>query len=183
MLRRLAALAGAAAASLAFAASASAATAPVLNPIPAYVCSSSITASWTPSTPNAGASIVAYRVDIGDLTAGTATYKWVGGLSTSVGPLVNGHQYVVRVRALESYRGTYSYSPSSGRTFKRLCLEIPPEKLKDYVAYNPFPECIMCGRIDFEIDDPVIQRTLATATLPTDQLKGIALEADGSVIF
>ena len=74
MIRRLGVLAGAIAASLAFAASAQAApSTPNLNPIPDYVCGSKPTISWTKSTPDVFGSIVAYRLDIGDLTAGTAT--------------------------------------------------------------------------------------------------------------
>ena len=62
--------------------------------------------------------------------------------------------------------------------------EIPPEILNHYVAYNPFPECIMCGRLEdiYEGDDPVIRKQLSVATLPAaERFKGIELEADGSV--
>ena len=45
--------------------------------------------------------IVPYRVDIGDSTAGTSSYKYVGGLSTTIGPLAANHHFAVRVRAIE----------------------------------------------------------------------------------
>jgi hypothetical protein len=80
MIRRLGVLAGVIAASLAFAASAQAApSTPQLDPLPTYVCGSKPTIKWTKSTPDLFGSIVAYRLDIGDLTAGTATYKYVSG--------------------------------------------------------------------------------------------------------
>src|SRR3954454_15622161 len=119
MLRRFGAVAGAVAASLAFAASAHAAPSPPpLKPIPAYVCGSSVNLSWSASTPDPGAVIVQYRVDIGDLTAGgTAAFKWVPGLSTTVGGLIHAHHYVVRVRALEFKGGSLYWSGTSARTF------------------------------------------------------------------
>ena len=93
----------------------------------------------------------------------------------------------VRVRALEYRNGALNYSASSGRTFKRLCLMIPPERLRQYVAYNPFPECIMCGLRATDVYDgvdPAIIKQLSVATLPAaDGLKAINLEADGSVRF
>jgi hypothetical protein len=186
MLRRIGIALGAVAASLALAASAQAATTPVMHPIALYVCSSSVTASWTPSIPDPGGTIVSYRVDIGDLTTGTAGYKYTSSLSTVIGGLINGHSYVVRVRSLQYRNGALTYSNSSGRTFKRLCLAIPPERLREYVAYNPFPECIMCGRLEdiLDIEDPIIRKQVSVATLPAaERLKGIALEADGSVAF
>ena len=187
MFRRIGVALGAAAVSLALAASAQAApSTPILKPIPTYVCSSSITASWTPSTPDPGGTIVSYRLDIGDLTTGTATYKYAPGLSTSISGLINGHHYVVRVRALQLRNGALTYSNSSGRTFKRICLVIPQEILNRYVAYDPFPPCIMCGRFEeiYQGDDPVIQRQLSVATLPgAERFNGIQREADGSVLF
>ena len=90
MIRRIGVALGAVAASLAFAASAQAApSTPHLNPIPDYVCGSKPTVSWSKSTPDLFGTIVAYRLDIGDLTAGTATFKYVSGstLSTQIGPL------------------------------------------------------------------------------------------------
>jgi hypothetical protein len=185
MLRRIGIALGAVAASLALAASAQAATTPIMNPIPAYVCASSVNVSWTPSSPDAGGSIVSYRVDIGDLTAGTATYKYTSALSTVVSGLIHGHQYVVRVRSLQYKNGALTYSSSSGRTFRRLCL-ISPEVLNRYVAYNPFPECIMCDRLSdiLQIEDPIVYRRVSAATLPAaERFQGMQLEADGSVVF
>jgi Fibronectin type III domain len=184
MIRRLGALAGAVAATLAFAASAQAApSTPILKPIPTYVCGSTLNISWTPSTPDPGGVIVQYRVDVGDLTNGTATWKWVAGTSTTIGPLITNHHYVVRVRALQWRNGVMSWSGTAPRTFYRACLYIPVEKLKQYVAYNPWPECIMCGRLDdMQLDDPVIYRMVATAQPPAaDIFRGIQLEGDGSV--
>jgi fibronectin type III domain protein len=186
MLRRLGVLTGAVLASLAFAASAQAApSTPILAPIPAYVCGSSVTASWTPSAPEFGGVIVGYRLDIGDLTAGTSSVKWTNALSAPITGLINGHQYVVRVRSLQAKGNALTYSWPSGRTFKRLCLILPVEKLKQYVEYNPWPECPMCGlREQLEMDDPVIQRIVATAKPPVEQqFGGMELEADGSVAF
>jgi hypothetical protein len=63
---------------------------------------------------------------------------------------------------------------------------IPQEILNRYVEYNPWPECIMCGRFEeiYQGDDPVIQKQLSVATLPgAERFKGIELEADGSVLF
>jgi hypothetical protein len=187
MFRRIGVALGAAAVSLTLAASAQAApSTPILKPIPTHVCSSSITASWTPSTPDPGGTILSYRLDIGDLTTGTATYKYAPGLSTSISGLVSGHHYVVRVRALQLRNGALSYSNSSGRTFKRICLVISPEILNRYVEYDPFPPCIMCGRFEeiYEGYDPVIRKQLSVATLPAaERFKGIELQADGSVAF
>ena len=43
--------------------------------------------------------------------------------------------------------GVYSLSDSSADTFMRLCLQSSrPRSSSRYVAYNPWPECIMCGR-------------------------------------
>ena len=83
MIRRLGVLAGAIAASLAFAASAQAApSTPQLAPIPDYVCGAKPTISWTKSTPDIFGSIVAYRLDIGDLTAGTCGTQGVKGMTS-----------------------------------------------------------------------------------------------------
>jgi hypothetical protein len=184
MLRRLAALAGAAVATLAFAASAQAApSAPTITkPGGTIVCGSPVGIAWKASTPDPGGIIVQYRVDIGDLTTGAAGYKWVNGLSTSIG-VVNGHHYVVRVRALQFKNGATTWSATSARTFYSACLAIPVEKLNQYVAYNPWPECIMCGGLKaLEIEDPVIYRELSVATLPAaDKIRGLQLVADGSV--
>ena len=77
MLRRLGVIFAALVASLAFAASAQAApTKPGLKPIPYYVCNSTLPISWTASTPDPLGTIVGYRVDIGDLTAGTSSAKF-----------------------------------------------------------------------------------------------------------
>jgi hypothetical protein len=185
MLRRFGAVAGAVAATLAFAASAHAAPSPpALKPIPNFVCGSSVNLAWSPSTPDPGGIIVQYRVDIGDLTAGTSAYKWVPGLSTTIGGLIHNHHYVVRVRALELRNGAPIWSATSARTFYAACLIIDPSRLEQYVAYNPWPGCIMCGGLEqMEIDDPVIRKEVSVATLPaTERLKGLQLEADGSVL-
>src|SRR5262245_10682506 len=164
MFRRLGALAGAVVASLAFAASAHAATTPIMKPIPYYSCGP-VVASWTPSTPSPGWTIVGYRVDVGDLTTGTSKTLYTGALSKSLEPLINGHHYVARVRAME-YRPGYPihYSGSSGRTFKKLCLQIPPYLLRQYVAIDPWPwdDCPQC-QLDLEdlrVDDPVILKAI-----------------------
>ena len=74
--------------SLAFAASAQAApTKPGLNPIPYWVCGSSLPISWTASTPDPFGTIVGYRVDIGDLTAGTSSAKFTSALGTTSGAI------------------------------------------------------------------------------------------------
>jgi hypothetical protein len=187
MFRRIAVALGAAAATLAFAASAQAApSTPIIHPMPYFVCGDP-TVSWTPSTPDPGGIIVSYRVDIGDLTTGTAGFKWVPGLSTTLTGLANNHKYVVRVRALQFRNGVTSFSNSSGRTFQKTCLVIRQDILDRYVEYNPFPECIMCGVSLQDIymgDDPLIAKQLAAATLPgADRLKGLQLEADGAVQF
>ncbi len=184
MFRRISALTGAVAASLAFAASAHAApSTPILKPIPTYSCEK-IVASWTPSIPDQGGVIVSYRVDIGDLTAGTAGWKWVNGLSTPLAGLVNFHHYVVRVRALEFKGGATYWSGTSARAFMHgPCLEIPKERLNQYVAYNPWPECIMCGKLDdLQIGDPEIYKEMTVATLPgPEKFRGMQIEGDGSV--
>ena len=189
MLRRLGIALGAVAASLTMAAAAQAApTTPIMNPLPVTTCADTVTASWTKSTPDPGAAIVSYRVDVGDLTTGTAGHKFVSALSTPIGGLINGHQYVVRVRALQVKNATLTYSNSSGRTFKRQCIyRIDDDILQRYVAYNPFPECIMCGLKATDVYDgvdPAIMKQLTVATLPgVDPLKSIQLEGDGSVRF
>jgi hypothetical protein len=184
MLRRLGALAGAALASLAFAASAQAApSTPILNPIP-NTCASSVNVSWTPSFPEAGGTILAYRLDIGDLTAGTSYAKWSNGLNATISGLQLNHQYVVRVRALQGKGSVLSWSNPSGRVFKRQCLIIPKLDISGYVAYNPWPECPMCGlRAAIQIDDPVIQRAIASVPDAPERFGGMVLEADGSVRF
>jgi hypothetical protein len=188
MLRRIGIALGAVAASLSLASAAQAApSVPIMHPLPAYTCASSVTPSWTPSIADPGGTIVSYRVDIGDLTTGTAGYKYTSALSTTIGGLINGHQYVVRVRALQIKNNQLTYSAPSGRTFKRLCIRIPDDVLKRYVAYNPFPECIMCGdRLTDVYDgvDPAVIKQLSVATLPAaDRFGGMTLEADGSVAF
>ena len=80
-----------------------------------------------------------------------------------------------------------TYSASSGRTFRRLCIKISDDILNRYVAYNPFPECIMCGlrAVDvYDGVDPAIIKQLSVATLPAaERFAGMTLEADGSVAF
>ena len=186
MIRRIGIALGAVAATLTLAASAQAATHTDHEPAPGvHLCDVGDPVVDAVDR-GAGGTIVSYRVDYGDLTTGAAGYKYTSALSTTIGGLVNGHQYVVRVRALEYRNGALNYSASSGRTFKRLCLIIAPERLRQYVAYNPFPECIMCGRLEdiLDIEDPVIRKQISVATLPAaERLKGITLEADGSVLF
>ncbi len=187
MIRRLGVLAGAIAASLASAASAQAApSTPQLDPIPTYVCGSKPTISWSKSTPDPLGTIVAYRLDIGDLTAGTATYKYVSGstLSTQIGPLVSGHHYVVRLRALQHRFGTYTFSGTDYDHFWSSCLWL---KLRDeYIEYDPFwwDQCWVCNGLEdiLRHDDPVIYRELKYATPPiNEQIRGLALLGDGSV--
>ena len=186
MFRRLipGALVGALA-SLAFAGSALAApTTPHLAPIPAFVCGSTLNMSWSASTPDPGAHVIAYRVDIGDLTAGTSSYKYVGGLSTTIGPLAANHHFAVRVRALElTSSHALVYSASSADSFVRNCVKISDEVLNRYVAYNPWPECIMCGLQDYFSDDPIMERQIATATLPAaERIRGVQIAADGEAV-
>jgi hypothetical protein len=171
-------------ASLAFAGSALAQpTVPHLAPIPPTVCGPSVNVSWTASTPDTFSTLLAYRVDIGDLTAGTASYKYVNGLNTTIGGLVANHHYVLRVRALELgwFSHQLTYSGSSADTFVRTCLRISDEILNRYVAYNPWPGCIMCGLVDFYSDDPVMERQIAAAIPPAaENIRGVQLAADGS---
>ena len=185
MLRRLGVIFAALAASLAFAASAQAAPSPPgLKPIPYWVCDSKLPISWTKSTPDLFGSIVGYRVDIGDLTTGTSSAKFTSGLGTTLTGLVNGHHYVVRVRALQKRFGVYSYSASSGDTFKRLCLQIPDRIIKQYVAYNPWPECIMCGRLENVVfDDPIIYEAIRDVPLPQERVQGLELDEQGGIII
>ena len=184
MLRRLGVAAVAAVASLAFAASAQAApSTPFLNPIP-NTCASSVNATWTPSFPEPGGMILAYRLDIGDLTAGTSYVKWSNGLSATISGLQLNHQYVVRVRSLQAKGSALTLSNPSGRVFKRQCLVIPQLDHSRYVAYNPWPECIMCGlREQIQIDDPVIQRAIASVPDAPERFGGMVLPGDGSVRF
>ena len=51
------------------------------------------------------------------------------------------------------------------------------------MAYNPFPECIMCGVLDdLNIEDPRVLKALPTAKLPgAERIKGLQIEGDGSV--
>jgi Fibronectin type III domain len=184
MLRRLGVAAVAAVASLAFAASAQAApSTPILNPIP-NTCASYVNVSWSPSTPEPGGTILGYRLDIGDLTTGTAYVKWSNSLSSTISGLQLNHQYVVRVRALQAKGPALSFSYPSGRTFKRQCLVIPQLDHSKYVAYNPFPECIMCGvREQLQIDDPVILRAIASVPDAPERFGGMELRGDGSVRF
>src|SRR5689334_7268258 len=105
MFRRLGAVAGAVVASLAFAASAHAApSTPSMEPIP-YYAGGTVTASWTPATPDPGGIIIGYRVDLGDLTAGTSNASFTAALGKVLTPLVNGHTYVARVRAMQFKNG------------------------------------------------------------------------------
>jgi hypothetical protein len=185
MLRRLGVIFAALAASLAFAASAQAApTKPGLKPIPYWVCGSSLPISWSPSTPDLFGTIVGYRVDIGDLTTGTSSAKFTSALGTTLTGLVNGHHYVVRVRALQKRFGVYTYSTSAADTFKRLCLQIPDKIISQYVEYNPWPECIRCGGLDYvHFDDPVIYRALEDVALPQERFEGLKLDEQGGIII
>jgi hypothetical protein len=144
-----------------------------------------VTAGWTPSTPDPGGIILGYRVDLGDLTTGTSTASFTAGLSKVLSPLVNGHKYVARVRAMQFKNGVVSYSASSGRIFNKLCLFIPREIEREYVEYDPNPPCIVC-EIDWSvlrIDDPVIQRAVIRAVSVADPVQRIEVEADGSVMW
>ena len=187
MIRRLGVLTAAIAASLAFAASAQAApTTPQLDPLPTYVCGSKPTIKWSKSTPDLFGSIVAYRLDIGDLTAGTATYKYVSGssLSTQIGPLITGHHYVIRLRALQHRFGVYSFSGTDYDHFWSSCILV---KIRDeYIEYDPFwwDQCWVCGGLEeiLRQEDPVIYHELAKATPPiNEQIRGLELLGDGSV--
>jgi hypothetical protein len=187
MIRRIGVALGAVAASLAFAASAQAApSTPQLNPIPNHVCASKPTISWAKSTPDLFGTIVAYRVDVTDLTAGSmAPPKYVAGLSTQIGPLQAGHHYVVRVRALQHRFGTWTFSATSADHFWSSCIFV---KLRDeYIEYDPFwwNQCWVCGGLeDIVIDDPVIYRSLKTGVAPVEEpIRGLQLEADGSVLI
>lgn len=185
MLRRLGVIFAAVVASFAFAASAQAApTKPGLKPIPYYVCNSTLPISWTASTPDPYGVIVGYRVDVGDLTAGTSQVKFTSALGTTLTGLVHGHHYVVRVRALQKRWGVYSYSTSAADTFVRLCV-IPPWKIaREYVEYNPWPECIMCGRLENVLfDDPIIYREIGDAVLPQERFQGLELDEQGGIII
>jgi hypothetical protein len=183
MFRRLGVLAGAAVATLALASSAQAApSTPIMKPIPTYACGT-VTASWTPSFPEAGGQIIGYRVDLGDLTTGTSSASFTAGLSKVLTPLVSGHRYVARVRAMQFKNGVVSYSASSGRIFNKVCLFIPIDR--EYVEYNPDWGCPMCD-IDWgvlRIDDPVIQRAVVRAVSVQEGPQRIQIEADGSVRF
>jgi hypothetical protein len=187
MLRRLGVLTGALIASLALASSAQAApTTPIMAPIPAYVCGNP-TATWTKSTPDPGATIIGYRVDLGDLTTGTSTALFTNTLSKTLSPLVNGHTYVARVRAMQFSPGAgITYSWSSGRVFKKLCLVLDPGRIaNEYAEWDPNPPCIMCG-FDWgqlRIDDPVIQRAFVQTVSVREGLERLQIEADGSVRF
>lgn len=185
MLRRLGLTVAAVAASLTFAASAQAAPSkPGLKPIPYWVCNSSLAISWSPSTPDPFGAIVGYRVDVGDLTAGTSSIKFTSALGTTLTGLVGGHHYVVRVRALQKRFGVYSYSASAADTFIRQCLVIPDKIIKQYVEYNPWPECIMCGRLDYvHFDDPVIYRAIEDVPLPQERFQGLQLDEQGGIII
>ena len=187
MLRRLGALAGAVVASLALASSAQAApTTPIMNPIPLYNCAG-VTASWTPSSPDPGGQIIGYRVDLGDLTTGTSAAYFTVSLQKTLPGLINGHKYVVRVRAMQFRNGVVTYSASSGRIFyKRCIILIDPGKIaNEYAEWDPNPPCIMC---DFDwgvlrVDDPVMQRAVTKLLQPRAGVEKIQIEADGSVRF
>jgi hypothetical protein len=187
MLRRLGALAGAVVASLAIASSAQAApTTPIMAPIPTYVCANP-TATWTKSVPDPGATIIGYRVDLGDLTTGTSTALFTSGLSKLLTPLTNGHKYVARVRAMQYRPGVgVTYSWSSGRVFHKRCLILNPAEIsREYAEYDPNPPCIMC-ELDWSvlrIDDPVIQRAVVARISVADPIERLEIEADGSVRF
>jgi hypothetical protein len=137
--------------------------------------------NWSASAPDPGAHVLNYRVDLGDLTTGTSSYKYVGGLSTTIGPLIANHHYVVRVRALE-LTATHAlvYSASAADSFYRACFKLPDEVLSRYVAYNPWPECIMCGLVEYFSDDPIMERQIAMATPPAaERIRGVEIAADG----
>ena len=174
MLRRLGLIFAAVAASLAFAASAQAApTPPSLNPIPYWVCDSTLPISWTKSTPDLFGTIVGYRVDIGDLTTGTASAKFTSALGTTLTGLVNGHHYVVRVRALQKRFGVYST-----RLLRRhVQAPLPADPGRDHQASTSpttrGPSASVCGRLEYvHFDDPVIHARLEDAALPSGALRG-----------
>jgi hypothetical protein len=90
---------------------------------------------------------------------------------------------VVRVRALElTAAHALVYSATSGDSLKRACLRLPDDVIQRYVAYNPWPECIMCGLLDYYSDDPIMERTIATATPPAaEKIGGVQIAADGEI--
>jgi len=184
-IRPLIALIGAALASLAFASTASATpSTPIMHPIPKYACGN-VTAAWTPSTPDPGGTILGYRLNLADLTAGTSANLSTTGLSIPLPGLVANHQYVVRVRAVQYLNGAVQYSLPSGRAFQKTCLFIDPSKwANEYVEYNPW-ECWVCNPIEgLRIEDPVIQRAVAAAKLPgPERFAGMQIEADGAISF
>ena len=56
--------------------------------------------------------------------------------------------------------------------------------MHDYVAYNPWPECIMCGRLENVLfDDPVIYREIGDAVLPQDASRASSSTQQGGIII
>ena len=183
MLRRIGALAGAVVASLALPSSAQAApTTPHLNSIPYYACGT-VTASWTPSTPEYGGTIVGYRVDLGDLTTGTSNTSFTPSLSKVLARWSAATSTSSRCARCSSRTAHVTYSAPSARVFKKLCLQIPPDPPRVRRVQRD-PGCIRCG-LDWSIlriEDPVIQRAI-TQVAVADGLEQLQLEADGSVLF
>lgn len=124
--------------------------------------------------------ILGYRVDLGDLSTGTSTGKSTGALLMPLSPLVTNHKYVVRVRAIQWRAGVISFSAPSGRFFQKTCLFIDPAKIaKDYVLYNPWPECPQCNVLDgLRIEDP---RILTAKPPIAERIGGLELEVDGQI--
>jgi hypothetical protein len=184
MLCRLAAVAGVVLGTLALTASAQAApSAPVITtPAHGIVCGDSVTVKWTASTPDPGGSIAYYRADMFDLTINGWSWKTTFGLQATFGGLKTGHQYLVRVKALQIRNGVATWSPSTARAFTAICPFYPVEKLKQWVEYNPDWGCPMCGVRELQFDDPVIYREVLAAKPPVaEQIRGFEIEADGSV--
>jgi hypothetical protein len=183
MIRRLAVILGVVFATLAITASAHAApSTPQLKPIPYWVCGHTLNVSWSASTPEPGGQIVAYRLDVGDLTAGTAYHKYTSALGTTIGGLVTGHHYVVRMRALQLKGNVFSWSGTSADTFVASCLLQRIDD--DYVAYDPFwwDQCWVCGLGELVSDDPVVNEALRLGVAPVNErIRGLKIDARGEM--
>jgi hypothetical protein len=149
------------AAALAFAGSALAnPTTPGLAPIPPTVIAGPLTVSWTPSTPDPGASVLWYQLTVFDYTAGTisnlpATFTTSKTILTQAG-----HTYGLRLRAGEVLGSSVLYSGSSVDVFTAIKLIVPPVLYEVYYRL-PHPDpCLTCPPLELFVgDDPVIQRT------------------------
>ena len=158
---RLGVLGAAVAAALAFSGSALAnPTTPQLAPIPPLVIAGPLTVSWSPSSPDPGATVLWYELTVFDYTAGTISKLPANFTTSKTIWTQSGHTYGLRLRAGEVLGSEIRYSGSSVDVFSAIKL-IVPQVYREVWYRIPQPDpCLTCPPFELFVgDDPVVQRT------------------------